>query len=443
MIPQVMQIGERMSLCLYPTEQFKAGTLSVSVVLPIERKSAYLTSLLWSVLLRGTEAYPTVSDINRRLDYLYGTELSVRNFYRGDCHIVGLSANLLGDSFLQAGEEKTLPRDVLAVMEQILFHPVLDKNGLLDETYVESEKKLQCETVRAQKNQPHAYAGDRLRALMYENEPAGVAIYGCEEEVMAVTPRMLTAHWREMLSRLQLSFFAVGGMDGTRLREAIWEIFGASMKAACEPPLSVTPCTSQTVKRELRRVEEGLPIGQGHLMIGLRTDCTVRDDGFFACTVFNEMLGLSPVSRLFLNVREKLSLCYSCSSRYNAYKGAIQISCALENGNRERAEEEIFRQIEALAAGNFDEEELAAAKRSLCNAYRQLEDSATAIENYYFGRALAGVSLSPHECRERLLRVTREDVMAAAAACRTDTVFFLRADAPQCDGGEECADEDQ
>lgn len=437
MTPNVISVGKGMTLWQCQTKKFKSEMLSLSFVLPIERESAYLTSLLFSVLLRGTQSYPTVSAMNRRLDYLYGTELSVRNFYRGDCRILGLSANLLGGCYLFDGNSEELLSDVLAMMREIFFFPALDENGLLNPRYVESEKELQCDTIRAQKNNPHAYASDRCRALMYENEPSGTPIYGTEAQVQAVTPALLTAHWKKLCTLLRPCFFYVGAQEGKVVARVIERVFGD-----LSFPKGVSSeafFAGRPEKREPRRFEESLPVSQGHLVIGLRTEAKVTNgDDFYAMTLCNEILGASPVSKLFVNVREKKSLCYSCSSAYNIYKGGLLISCGLENDRREEAEEEILRQIEALRKGDFDEEEWQSAKKSLENAYRQLEDSPAAIESYYFGRFLAGVRDSLMECRRRLAEVTREQVICAANGLYTDTVFFLK----PTKTGEECDDEE-
>jgi predicted Zn-dependent peptidase len=179
--------------------------------------------------------------------------------------------------------------------------------------------------------------------------------------------------------------------------------------------------------KKTHHVEEALDVGQGHLLLGFRTGISLGDKEFYACTLFNELLGTSPVSKLFMNVRERLSLCYSCNSVYNIYKGTLTVSCGLDNENRARAEEEILRQIRAIADGEITDEEWLAAKKSLQNAYRQLEDSPAALESFYFGRALAGVKSSPEACRAGFAAVEREDVIAVAKRLCPDTVFFLRA----------------
>ena len=124
MKPTITAQNDALTLRVLKTDKFKAGMLSLSAFLPIDRDSSYLTSLLFSVMMRGTEKYPSLESINRRLDYLYGTDLVLRNFYRGDLQIVGFAAELLDTAYLPDGDSTA---DVLEVVEQILFHPLRDE----------------------------------------------------------------------------------------------------------------------------------------------------------------------------------------------------------------------------------------------------------------------------------------------------------------------------
>ena len=447
MIPLELRLSQNLTLRLCQTEKFKTEMLSFSAVLPIEGQKPYMTSLLLSVLLRGTQSYPDISAINRRLDYLFGTELSVRNFYRGDAQVFGLCANVLGKEYLPSDtpERETLLSQVVEIMWEVFFSPVLDENGLLRASYVESEKQLQCDAIRAKKNHPQSYAIDRCRQLTFDNEPCGTPLYGTEEEVMAVTPEELTAYWKVLFKDLSLHAFYVGASNAEDVTNAL----GKGLKI---PEISVEPIAQNTPSIPLtdvakiqhrdaeQRVGEDLPVHQSALVLSMRTPAAVQDEGFFACAFYNELLGSSsPVSKLFINVREKLGLCYSCFSTYNAYKGALTICCSLENDRLEEAEKEIRTQLAALAAGDITDSEWQAAQKSMENAYRQLSDSPSAMEVYYLGRALAGVSVSPEECSTRIASLSREEVIRVAQQMKIDTVFVLH---PTGTGEEENDEED-
>ena len=422
--------GHELLVC--PTDRFKAGLLTVSAVQPIAHGEAFKTSLLLSVLRRGCEKYPTLEALNRRLDYLFGTELGIRNFYRGDSQIIGFSADVLNSTCLPLRED--LLREAMDVMRQILFHPLLDENGLLLDRYVESEKQQQCDHIRGIKNNPRGYAAEQCRRLLFENEPCGETLYGREEDVMSITARELTAHWHRLLDGLCLRAFYVGAEPADRVLTAFENAFGALAHPNDADPVHIVPTVVRRA-RDSRRVDEQLPVGQSQLLLAFRTDAALGEERYYACSLFNEMLGASPIAKLFMNVREKLSLCYFCSSRYNAYKGTLTVHCGIDKDNRALAEREIMAQIEALASGDFTDEELMAAKNSIANAYRQMEDSPSAMENFYFGRSLAGVEQDTNTLGAAFARLTREDVMRAARALTLDTVYFLEG---TLSGEEDC-----
>jgi predicted Zn-dependent peptidase len=192
------------------------------------------------------------------------------------------------------------------------------------------------------------------------------------------------------------------------------------MRASTPIPTTVIPCAEQ-----VRRIDESLEVGQGHLLLGFRTEKSIRDPENYANVVLNELLGASPTSKLFMNVREKLSLCYHCSSSYNARRGTVTVLCALSGVNRQCAEEEILHQVEEIRQGRFTDVELVAAKQSLLNTYRQAEDSPTALESIYFGRALMAICDTLEDSRRQIGAVSREDVIAAARRLSLDTVYFL------------------
>ena len=182
-----------------------------------------------------------------------------------------------------------------------------------------------------------------------------------------------------------------------------------------------------------------MEVGQSHLLLGFTSGCVIGSQNYHAFAVFNELLGCSPTSRLFVHVREKLSLCYHCSSSYNSFKGTLLIQCGLHRDNRARAEEEIKRQIDLIAQGDVNNGELEAAKKSLGCVYRQTEDSPTATEGFYFGRALASMDENTDACIDAINRVTIDDIVTIAKNLRLHTVYFLEG---TLEGGEEEEDED-
>lgn len=422
------------ALSYLETKRFKTEYLSISTVRPIKVEEVPLTSLLFSVLRRGTEAYPTLQALNRRLDELFGTELSIRNFYRGDYQVVGFSLDLLGEAHLPDGK---LPlHDALEVICQILFHPRLDENGLLLASYVEDEKRYQQNVIRSVKNDPSGYAFNSCQKLFYGDKPCASPIYGREEDVEKITPEILTAHWKKIVSEFSPRCFYIGALPQEKVEAALQETLLAELdhSAPALPACSFAPVQA----RKAEYFTETFPAGQSHLAVGLATGTILGDPDYYAVQVYNELLlGVSPVSKIFLNLREKQSLCYSCASYCRPYTGAIFLRIGLSASCRERAENEIRKQMAEIAKGHFSAFELDAAKRALATSFLSIEDSPEALESYFFGRSLMGLTALLEESRNGVLSVTREDLIRVANKIAWTTEFFL-AETP---GKEASADE--
>jgi len=152
----------------------------------------------------------------------------------------------------------------------------------------------------------------------------------------------------------------------------------------------------------------------------------LSDGNYHEFALMRELYGGATVSKLFMNVREKLSLCYYCSAIPEAHKGIMVVASGIEVANKQKAQDEILAQLEDVKVGDFTEDDLAKAKRSIVNSYTELSDSPMSLESWYLGRALAGLSTSPEDAIELVMNTGREAVMAAAQGVTLDTVYFMR-----------------
>ena len=103
-----------------------------------------------------------------------------------------------------------------------------------------------------------------------------------------------------------------------------------------------------------------MEVTQGKLSMGF----SCGSDDMPALLLGNTLFGGSSNSKLFLNVREKLSLCYYASSMYHRQKGIITVSSGIEFQNYQRAYDEILSQLAAVQNGELEEWELASARHT-------------------------------------------------------------------------------
>ncbi|MBO5270947.1 MAG: insulinase family protein [Clostridia bacterium] len=430
MTPKEFDLGRGMTLSAVETDRFKTGCLTVSLATPADAVLSPKHTLLLGVLARGTANDPTLRDLNRRMDLLYDLTLFTRNYRMGDLQILGSGAYFVDPAYLPTHEdrEKIEEENVRMLMES-LYAPLYDESGCFRADYTEREKKVQCDVIRDERNQPGAYAEQRCRELTFAGTPHAASFYGTLSEVSQMTREDLTACYKDLLPHASLRFFYVGSSEGARVADLISCVFcdasGRPMSdgtvAGAKPPmLSLEP------PREVLRTEETLPVSQGKLVMYFDAFTDLRSKDLFTAMVYDEILGGSPISKLFVNVREKKSLCYYCSSTFDFYKGYFSVASGIRCENREAAEAEILIQVEDLRRGNISGAEFDAAVRYLLSIYTGLYDSASAIENYFLARGIYGVSCTPEECKAGIAAVTREDVVAFAQRVMLRSVYFLR-----------------
>ncbi len=417
MNPVFLTLRNRSLLIAVPTDKFKSELLSLQFALPLD-EGAQATSLLLSVLKRGTLTYPTRALLNRHLDEMYSTSVSFHSQRTGDMHALSLNADFLGARYVGGQGAGLLPQ-VIDVMAELLLAPATE-NGLLVSSFVEGEKANLRDAIRAAINSPRSLAIARCRALLCRDEPFARSLIGREETVSAHTADTLTVHHKALLGQLSPVFVYVGGTAPEEVAAMLEARFGAAF--------GDTPAYSALVKPhtgEVREKCDEMPLCQGKLALGFRGDISLSHRLAPALMLLNEIYGASPASKLFLNVRERHSLCYHCSSSLDLHKGVIIANAGMKRENRRVTEEAMLSEFEELARGGITEEELEAAHRSLEFTYRQVLDHPTMLANFYATRALVGRNETVDEWRERLALVTREDVIEAASHIALGAVYFL------------------
>ncbi len=421
MVPQKRVISPSLVLDSVQTDRFKTETLSINIALPMLKEQTPLYTLAMSVLKRGTEKYPTQQAINRRLDELYATGISIRAERYGSTVLLGFSAEMLSD--LYTDQAVDVFDGALDIMIQMLFHPRMDEAGKLLSCYVESEKENMCDSIEAQIHNPRTYAASRCRELMYEGDDYGVSLFGSVEQIRAVSVDQVSAAWRKLISSYDFRVFYVGSKNADEVERRIRMRLLSYLPCGFAHSLPITDCSAKV--GEIRRYEEKKELSQGNLVMGFRTGIHVCSSEFYSMLVFLEIYGASPVSKLFMNVRERLGLCYYCSASYDIYKGAMFVSSGVEPGTEGTAEAEILNQLEQMKSGQISDAEFGAAVKSLMGSYRAIVDLPSTLEAFYTGRDLFGVDCTVDEFMENLSQVTVEDVIAVAHKITLDTVYFL------------------
>jgi len=410
------KIKENTCLTYIPSEKFKTSFFSAQLIVPLDKKTAGLNALLVNVLSRGTLRCPNMSAIGRELDMLYGARLEPTVRKKGETQMFGFIASCVDDRFLPPGQH--LMEKMTDLLGEFWCDPIT-RGGRLLEEYVDSERENLVDLIRSDINDKRAYAARRLMEEMCSEEPYGVARMGSAQDVERISLRKLNEHYKALLPEARLELFYCGSAPEKRVAGAFTRAFASLPRKGEALP---SPTTRRPAPDVCRVVKEEMDVTQGKLCLGFRTDSS----DIPATMLMNTMFGGSSNSKLFLNVREKLSLCYYAGSTYHRQKGIITVSSGIGSGSYDRAVEEIFAQLEAIRRGNWEDWELESSRQSLLSNLRSMEDSAGALEDYVLGQAAVGGDETLEGLSAALREVTPQRIQDAAAAVKPDTIYFLK-----------------
>ena len=398
--------------------RFKQGCLSIQLVRQMDGAESAMNALLPSVLLRGTNRNPDLRSITHRLDELYGASVSALVRRVGDYQTVGLFCGFLDDRFALSGDRVLAP--MAAFLEELLLDSPLENGGFLPD-FVESEKRNLIATIESERNDKRAYAMGQLLKTMCRADSFGLPRLGEPEQVAAIDPVTLYGHYRHILRASPMELFYVGSADAAAVAELLLPMLKKLPRApeALVPQTGFQPC-------EGREVTETMEVSQGKLCLGFTTPITNRCPEFAAMQLLNSIFGAGMTSKLFMNVRERMSLCYSIGSGYYGTKGILTVNAGIDFDKEQLTKEEIFRQLEACRRGDITGEELTAAKEAVLSSLRATHDSPGSIEGYYATAALSGLGMTPAEYMAAADAVTPEDVVAAANSLTFHSSFFLK-----------------
>ena len=413
------EIAKNVFVNTVATDKFKSDLIKITFAMPLSEENAAANALVPFVLKRGTKKYPDIGAIRRQLESLYDSGIWANISKRGDVQMININANMLSNKYSVDGTDIT--GGMLEMLSEMLLCPVLE-NGIFKADYVESEKTKLADSVRSDANNKIAYANRRIREEMFRGEAYAVNEKGSVESIAALTPARVYEAYSDMLSNARIEIFAVGNMDFEKVTADFEAMFSAVKRG--EGYLLKTEVLREP-KGDMKTVYEHQNIGQGKLAIGFRAGCCREDDDFLVMQMVSAIFGGGTSSKLFMNVRERLSLCYYCSSGYDAVKGAIFVNSGIEFSKKKEAIAEIFAQLDNMKRGEISDTEISDAKNAIINSLRAVTDKTGQIAGWYFECALCGITETPEERMAKINAITKEQIVARAQSIKPDTIYFL------------------
>lgn len=401
-----------------PTTRFKTARLSVSFYVPMREDTASAYALLPFILTGCGKEYPTSRIISRHLDNLYNAALACECTKLGDLQLLSVSITCMENKYALDGSDIILK--CANMLSSLIFNPLCDEGGFEEQNF-EKEKRLMLERIDSEINNKRSYALSRCVAEVCKGEPCSIPRYGSRQGQVELTRGELYAAWETLLRTAYVRI----GYIASEENEKVFDVLGKAFSDLDRKVIDINAPIVSPAKETVSDIHDRMPVKQGKLVLGFRTNIHGGDKDTYKVMVTTDLFGGGPYSRLFDNVREKMSLCYYCAARANRGKGYMTVDSGVEFDNMDKTHNEILNQLDIMCKGEFDDEALAASKRALCDTFRAAGDSQPLIDRWHADRLFVADAPSPDEVAALINSVTKEDVIETAKTFKLDTVYRL------------------
>lgn len=416
---KIIELAKGVEGLFVKNERFNTTLISFNFYLPLKKETVAENALLPFILTSCSSKYPDFSRLNYKLNRLYGARLDASAEKYGDYQRLTMSVSVINDHFSLDGE--SLTKQATELLLGLIFEPNVENGSFLD-TDLAREKRKAIEHIKGQFSEKRVYAKNRLVEEMYKNEAYGLSKCGTIEDVESITGASLYKALENMLKTAFIRIQVIGSAVPAGLFEGLSKRFSSLERE------NITDCKICSPTKALaspNMVEEKMDISQGKLVLGFSSEKFGNDDETLPLLVMCDIFGGGPYSRLFSNVREKMSLCYYCSASSVRQKGLLMVESGIETANAEKAQKEILNQLEIVKKGDFSDFEFESSIKSICDSFKSYNDSQHSLDMWYAIKVNNDSLYSPLDLAEKVSLISREDVIAAAKGIKLHTVYKL------------------
>lgn len=413
-----IEIKKGINLHIINNDKFKTNLLAVFLTTPLNRENITKNALIPMILRRGSTHFPNMEEINNKLDEMYGASFDCGVDKMGDNQILKFYMESINNKFLP--EQEDLLEESIEVLIDIIFNPLIEEQGFKSE-YIESEKEKLKQIILGKKDNKAKYAYDRCIEEMYKNKPFGLYKFGYVEDLENINCKNLYEYYKKLISECKIDIFISG-----ELEEQVKNILlNNDILKEVKPREAIYNRKSEKAdKNEEQKIEEHMEVSQGKLVIGMDIEKNDKESKYSAL-VYNAILGGTPTSKLFQNVREKANLAYVAGSNYIRHKNNVFIRCGIEIENYEKALEIIKLQIEDMKKGNFTDEDIKNAKTSILAMIKAIPEEQDSEIMYCFGQEISEQKMEYSEYENKVQVVTKQDIIDIANSVKINTIYFL------------------
>lgn len=412
-----IKLGNGIYLNAIKTEKFKSSLLSWYFIRPLNREEVTKNALIPLVLKRGTQLHPNSLEIQKKLEQLYGSNLSASINKRGDRQILRFTMEWANGDYLGDNDYNL---DTIKMLKEIIFNPRIENNAFSPE-YVSGEKEVLKRRIQSRINDKRSYAIERCIEEMCKKEKFSISNLGYIEDLDGIDEVNLYEHYKSVLETSPIEIFYVGNYD-----DSFIDYLKTNNSMEREEIVDIPEEKIITSVQTKNMIDEEFDINQGKLVIGYRAGIPYEDPLYNGLVIASDILGGGPNSKLFKYVREEASLAYYIGSKVYKYNSIMLIDGGIEFDNFQKTIEIIRKQIEDMKAGVFTVADMDVSKKSIRTSTESIKDSIFLISEFFFSQLLSNDSRTLEQIIRDFEKVTKDEIIQASNKIVPDTIYFMK-----------------
>ena len=414
MIYKRFELGDEIEFTAIIDNKFKSSSIAVYFITELNEKTAAVNNLGISILTVSSSQHRTYASLCEKLSELYGAGLGSLARKKGDAQILGLRASWLDNKYALNGED--INGEMRRLLQSCIFEPNISGKEFDSDSFNIVKKDL-IDRIDGELNQKRSYAMSQAAKTAFKGEPAECTGYGSREAAAEATSGDALSAYHELMKTARIEIYYVSHSEDSSFAE----MFAEGFKDIERAPRKVCVRNHSPLKSAPVTVSEEFDVNQCKMVLAFKTD----SDDKYALKMLSIIYGEMPFSKLFLSVREKLSLCYYCTSTSISAKGTFFVDSGIERCNIDKARDEILAQLEEIKKGNITDEEIESSLMALDNAILQIGDTPSSYISWFFDCFSDGQYITPEEHFEKFKAVTKEKIIEAANSLKLDTVYLM------------------
>ncbi len=404
-------------LHLIKTNKFKTINFKLIFRDEIKKNEITLRNVLIDNLVFSSKKYNSRKKMTIKKQELYGVDIYGSNKRIGNHIITEMTMTLLNPKYT----EQNMLAESLDFLKEIIFNPNVENDEFQEEIF-EVIKQNNYFDINTNLENPNYVVVQELREKLAYSSPISYKMAGYTEDLRNITAKNLYDYYKKFLISNCIDIYVLGDFDPYEMEKIVKKKFKFKTitKKRKEIPIKLVTKNifPKVYKKNSNFVQTNLAIA------GLFKNISWWESKY-PCALFNIILGNSPESKFFQDIREKYSCAYTINSTYRRQDDYVLITAGIAVKNYNLVIKRIKHCIKEMQKGLITDDEIITAKELYTNVIKEIEDFPSSIIEYYF--SLEYLNNDTLEVQaSTMLSITKEQIIQAAKKFKINTIFLLK-----------------